>query len=497
MVLERGVPPPGHARPPSMPDAGTQTIEADICVIGAGSAGLSVAAGAAQLGARTVLIERDRMGGECLNTGCVPSKALIAAAAHAHSARSGGAFGISVPEPAVDFADVHRHLREVIGGIEPHDSVERFEGLGVTVLRANARFVSASAVIAGSTRVKARRFVIATGSRPAIPPIPGLAEAAPLTNETVFGLTACPPHLAIIGGGAVGLELAQAFRRLGADVTVLERLSILPREEPEAAKAARAALAGEGVVLHELAAIEQVHREPDGQVRIAYRRDGAVDSLSASHLLVAAGRTPNVADLGLDDAGVGFGPDGIEVDAGLRTTNRRVFAIGDVTRGPRFTHAAAYQAGVVVRNALFALPARADYRALPRVVYLDPEVASIGLAEAEARSHGGPVEVVLAQLATNDRARTERRAEGFAKLVVGRRGRVLGVTIVAPHAGELIGLWGLVIARGLPLSAVAGMIAPYPTFSELSKKVAGDWFTPRLFSSRVRGLVRLVQGWLP
>ena len=480
-----------------MPDEGTQTIEADICVIGAGSAGLSVAAGAAQLGARTVLIERDRMGGECLNTGCVPSKSLIAAAAHAQSARDGAAFGVSTAEPNVDFVAVHRHLREVIADIEPHDSVERFEGFGATVLRTDARFLSAGAVLAGSTTVKARRFVIATGSRPAIPPIRGLEQALPLTNETVFGLAACPAHLAIIGGGAVGLEMAQAFRRLGAAVTVLERFSILPQDEPEAAEVARNALGREGVALHERVAIEEVWREPDGQVRVAYRQDGAVARLSATHLLVAAGRMPNVEGLGLDAAGVAFGRDGITVDARLRTSRRRIFAIGDVVRGPRFTHAAAYQAGIVVRNALFALPARADYRALPRVTYLDPEIAAVGLTEAEARGRGGPVEVVMAGLSTNDHARTERRAEGFAKLVLGRRGRVMGVTIVAPHAGELIGLWSLVIARGLPLSAVAGMILPYPTYSELSKKVANDWFAPKLFSPRVRGLVHLVQRWLP
>lgn len=477
--------------------AATKTIKADICVIGAGSAGLSVAAGAARLGARTVLIEGDRMGGECLHTGCVPSKALIAAAARAQATREGAAFGISTPEPVVDFAAVHRHLHEVIAGIEPHDSAERFEGLGVIVLQAYARFLSADVVVAGNTTVRARRFVIATGSRPAIPPISGLAEALPLTNETVFGLAECPAHLAIIGGGPVGLEMAQAFRRLGADVTVLERFSILPREEPEAAEAARSALVREDVVLQERVVIEEVRRETVGRVRVAFRRDGALDSISASHILVAAGRSPNVEGLGLDVAGVTFGSDGIEVDARLRTSRRHIFAIGDVARGPRFTHAAAYQAGIVVRNALFALPARADYRALPRVTFVDPEVAVVGLTEAEARKNGSFVEVVMTPLATNDRARTERRVDGFSKLVLGRRGRVLGATIVAPHAGELIGLWSLVIGRGLRLSAVAGMIAPYPTYSELSKKVAGDWFASKLFSPRVRRLVQFVQRWLP
>ncbi len=497
-MAECGDPPPDNARPPDMTSRTSRTIEADICVVGAGSAGLSVAAGAARLGARTVLIESGRMGGECLNVGCVPSKALIAAATRAQAVRSGSRFGVGAAEPSIDFAAVRDHVRSVIAGIAPHDSVERFEGLGVTVIGDRARFVSPQALMAGSTTVKARRFVVATGSRPAMPPIPGLTEAGPLTNETIFDLETYPRHLAIIGGGAIGLELAQAFRRLGAAVTVLERQSILPRDEPEAASAARRALTREGVEVHEQTAIESVSRETQGAVRITFRRGDERRRIEASHLLVAAGRTAAVADLGLDAAGIRHGPDGIEVDARLRTANRRVFALGDVVAGaPRFTHAAAYQAGIVVRNALFALPARVDYRAMPRVTYLDPEVAGVGLTEAEARDRGLFAETVATGLDTNDRARTEGAPEGFAKLVLGRRGRILGVTIVAPHAGELIGLWGLAIARGVPLSALAGTVLPYPTYSELSKKVAGDWIAPRLFSPRVRGIVGLIQRWLP
>jgi pyruvate/2-oxoglutarate dehydrogenase complex dihydrolipoamide dehydrogenase (E3) component len=476
--------------------AHTQTIECDICIVGGGSAGLSVAAAAAQLGARTVLIERGAMGGDCLNTGCVPSKSLIAAAHQAHAASAGAKFGVDFSPPKIDFGRVSRHIHGVIAAIAPHDSVERFEGLGVQVLRETARFEGPDTIAAGAFRIRARRFVVATGSRAALPPVEGLAAAEPLTNETVFELTELPAHLVIVGGGPIGLELAQAFRRLGSQVSVLERATILPRDEPEAAAIARAVLRDEGVALFENADIAAVRRL-EGSVEVAFAADGQQRTVTGSHILVAAGRTPNVEDLGLEAAGVRYGPRGIEVDARLRSSNRRIFAIGDVAGGPQFTHIAGYHAGIVVRNALFWLPAKVDYRALPWVTYLDPEIAHVGLTEAEARRKVGTVETPTVGYDGNDRAQAERRTEGFIKLVLGRRGKVLGVTIVGPHAGEAIGLWCLVVARRLPLSAVAGMIAPYPTLSEISKRVAGNHYAPRLFSDRVRAVVRFVQRWTP
>lgn len=476
--------------------AQTEAIECDICVVGGGSAGLSVAAAAAQLGARTVLIERGAMGGDCLNTGCVPSKSLIAAAHQAHAASAGAQFGVDFAPADVDFGRVNRHIHGVIAAIAPHDSVERFEGLGVRVLRETARFEGPNLLAAGPFRIRARRFVVATGSRAAIPPVEGLAAAEPLTNETVFDLKELPARLIVVGGGPIGLELAQAFRRLGSQVIVLERAAILPRDEPEAAALARSVLRAEGVEIFENAGISTVRRM-QGEVEVAFTENGQQRSVTGSHILVAAGRIPNVEDLGLEAAGVRFGPRGIDVDVRLRSSNRRIFAIGDVTGGPQFTHIAAYHAGIVVRNALFWLPAKVDYGALPWVTYLDPEIAHVGLTEAEARKKGGAVETVTVGYDGNDRAQAERRTEGFIKLVLGRRGKVLGATIVGPHAGEAINLWGIVISRRLPLSAVAGMIAPYPTLSEISKRAAGNYYVPRLFCDRVRAVVRFVQRWTP
>ncbi len=479
-----------------MTQTGTELIECDICVIGGGSAGLSTAAAAAQLGATTVLVERSEMGGDCLNTGCVPSKSLIAAAHHAHSASDGARFGVRFAAPEIDFGRVAQHVKDVIAAIAPHDSVERFEGLGVRVLRETARFEGPDLLSAGRFRIRARRYVVATGSRAAIPPIEGLAAASPLTNESIFELQERPDHLIVVGGGPIGLELAQAYRRLGAEVTVLDRTTILPRDEPEAAAIVRATLEDEGIALHEHSVISSVRRHP-GSVEVAFAVDGVQRTAVGTHVLVAAGRLPNVEGLGLDKAGVDFGPRGIVVDMRLRTSNRKIFAIGDVAGGPQFTHIAAYHAGIVIRNALFGIPAKVDYSALPWVTYLDPEIAHAGLTETEARKAHRSVETVLLSLEENDRAQAERATKGFLKLVLGRRGKVLGATMVGPNAGEAIGFWCLAISQHLPLSAVAKTVLPYPTMSEISKRAAGSYFTPRLFSGRVRLLVRTIQKWLP
>ena len=472
-----------------------QIIECDICVIGGGSGGLSTAAGAAQMGAKVVLIERAQMGGDCLNTGCVPSKSLIAAAHKAHSSLTGAQFGVYFHPPHIEFKRVHDHIHEVIASIAPHDSVERFESLGIRVLKESATFNSADEVLAGPYRVRARRFVVATGSRAAIPPVKGLAGSKPLTNETVFDLTELPSHLIVLGGGPIGLEMAQSFRRLGAAVTILERLSILPRDEPEASERARAALLRDGVILMENVEVTEVRSDCGGvRVDIVGLEKKTV---SGSHILVAAGRIPNTEALNLEAAGIAFGPRGIAVDSRLRSSNHNVFAIGDVSGGPQFTHIAAYHAGIVIQNALLGLPAKVNYHALPWVTYLDPEIAHVGLTESEAKKQHGTIKVLQENYSENDRARAERRTEGYVKIVVGRRGRVLGATIVAPHAGEMIALWGLAISKKLPISAIAGMIVPYPTMSELSKRVAGSYFTPSLYGKRMRRFVKLVQRWLP
>lgn len=480
-------PQPSHRRRPRLRNG---ILEADICVIGAGSAGLSLAAGAAQMGASVVLIEKHRMGGDCLNTGCVPSKALLAAAHAAQSAREAGRFGIILPEPVIDFTRVHAHIHDVIATIAPHDSVERFEGLGVTVIRSAARFTGPTEVEAQHHRIRARRFVIATGSTAAVPPVEGLAETPFLTNETIFDLTERPAHLLILGGGPIGIEMAQAFRGLGSEVTVIERASILPRDEPEAVAVLRGILVRQGITIIEGAQVAAVR--PGIEVVLA---DGKI--ITGSHLLIAAGRRPNMDGLDLSVAGVETTPRGITVDAQLRTSNTRIFAAGDVSGGPQFTHVAGYHAGVLIRNILFGLPAKVDYTALPWVTYTDPELAHVGLTEAEARLASHPVTVLTQQLAGNDRARAERSTDGLAKIILGGGGRILGATILAPRAGEMISLWGLAIQSRMRIGAVARLMAPYPTMSEISRNAAGSFYTPSLFSARTRFIVGWIQRLLP
>ncbi|MEO3427564.1 FAD-dependent oxidoreductase [Pelagibius sp. CAU 1746] len=475
----------------------SKTIEADICVIGAGSGGLSVAAGASQMGARVVLVEKGKMGGDCLNYGCVPSKALIAAAAAADKVRHAGRFGVNGHEPAVDFPAVRDHLRSVIAAIAPHDSVERFEGLGVTVIQAAARFTGARELQAGEARVKAKRFVVATGSTAAVPPIPGLEGVHYLTNETVFELAERPEHLIVIGGGPIGAELAQAQRRLGARVSLLEMDRVLAKDDPEITAVARRRLEEDGVEIHEGVAVKEVMPEGNG-IAVVLQKDGAETRLAGSHLLVAAGRKANVDGLGLEAAGVAYTSRGIEVDRRLRSSNKRIFAVGDVALVEglgvyQFTHVAGYHAGIVIRNALFRLPAKVDYKALPRVIYTDPEIAHVGLTEAEAREiHGGKVRVLTSPFAENDRARAERATEGLVKVVVGARGRILGASIVGLHAGELLQPWVLAIDGGLKIGALAGMIAPYPTLGEANKRAAGSYYTPSLFGERTKKIVRFL-----
>ena len=469
-------------------------IDTDICVIGAGSGGLSVAAGAVQMGARVVLIEGAEMGGDCLNTGCVPSKALIAAANAAQALRAGFA-GVPRREPSVDFAAVKDHVQAVIDEIAPVDSQQRFEGLGCTVLRAWAKFTGPREVQAGDSTVRARRFVIATGSRAFVPPIQGVDKVPFFTNETIFALRDRPAHLLVIGGGPIGMEMAQAHRRLGCKVTVIEGAQALGREDPEMAAVVLDALRAEGIEI----------REGQGVVRLA-GTEGAVEvtladgtSVNGSHLLMAVGRQAHLDGLGLEAAGVDHDRKGVTVDARLRSvSNRRVFAIGDVAGGLQFTHVAAYHAGIVIRQAVLGLPAKATMRAMPRATYTAPELAQVGLTEAEAReAHGDAVQVVRAEFAHNDRAIAGRQGKGLVKVMV-VKGRPVGAGIVGAQAGELIGLWALAISAKLKMSAIAGMVAPYPTLGEVSKRAAGAYFSPKLFDNPVlKRVVWFVQRVLP
>lgn len=470
----------------------SETIFADLCVIGAGSGGLSVAAVASQLGASTVLIEKGRMGGDCLNFGCVPSKALLASAHAAFSARQGGRFGVDTGTVGIDGSGVHDHIQGVIAAIRPNDSVERFEGLGVRVIPGEARFTSDREVAVNGTRVFARRFVVATGSSPFVPPIAGLSEVAFLTNETIFDLREVPSHLLVLGGGPIGLEMAQAHRALGAEVTVVEMATILPKDDPELVAAVRRRLAADGVDVREGMRVAGVERISNGVV-LAIERNGSTSRLDGSHLLVAAGRCPNVANLDLSKAGIAYSPKGIQVDHRLRTSNRRVFAIGDVVGGYQFTHVATYHAGIVIKNALFRIPARVDSQTIPWVTYTFPELAQVGLTESEAAARVGNLRVLRWPFHDNDRAQTERLTDGLVKVVTTKRGRILGAGIVGAAAGELIHTWVLAMSKNLGVGAIANMIAPYPTLGEASKRAAGTFFAPLLFGDRSRKIVRFLR----
>ncbi len=468
-----------------------QRIDTDICVIGAGSGGLSVAAGAVQMGADTVLIERGKMGGDCLNYGCVPSKALIAASRAAHTVRTGARFGVNGHEPEINFSAVHDHVHGVIGAIAPHDSVERFEGLGVKVIQDSASFADRNTVVAGDYEIKARRFVVATGSRAAVPPIPGLDEVSFLTNETLFDNRVQPEHLIVIGGGAIGLEMAQAHRRLGSRVTVLEKFSIMPKDDPELVELVRKSLVADGVDLREGADIARVEKSGNGIVVVLNKSTGET-RVEASDLLVAAGRRVNIEDLELEKAGIDYAPNGIKVDGRLRSSNKKVFAIGDVAGGFQFTHMAGYHAGIFIRNALFRLPAKTSTAAFPWVTFTDPELAQVGMNEAQARADHRDIRVLRWSFEENDRAQAEREPEGMVKVVTTPKGRILGAGIAGPHAGELIHTWVLAISQGLKIGAVANMIAPYPTLGEVNKRAAGSFYTPSLFSDRTRKVVRFL-----
>lgn len=465
-------------------------IKVDLCVIGGGSGGLSVAAGAVQMGASVVLVEGGKMGGDCLNYGCVPSKALIAAGKHAHAMTTGAAFGISPVAPKVDYAAAKDHVAAVIAGIAPHDSVARFEGLGVQVIEAYGRFISETELAAGEAIIKARRFVIATGSSPFVPPIPGLETVPYYTNENIFDLRDQPKHLIVIGGGPIGMELAQAHRRLGSEVTVLEGLTALGKDDPELAAIALARIRAEGVVIVEGAMASKITGKA-GAVDV-HTKDGAV--YHGSHLLMAVGRKPNIDKLDLAAAGVAFDRPGVTVDASLKTSNRRIYAIGDVAGGLQFTHMAGYHAGIVIRSALFGLPSKSSNAHIPWATYTDPEIAQVGLTEAQARQKfGALVEVARFNFAENDRARAELITDGLIKVMV-VKGRPVGASIVGLQAGELIQVWSLAIANRLKMGAVAAMVSPYPTIGEINKRAAGAYFGPRLFSNPwVKRVVKLVQ----
>jgi pyruvate/2-oxoglutarate dehydrogenase complex dihydrolipoamide dehydrogenase (E3) component len=452
-------------------EASLKEIACDLCVIGAGPGGLTVASAAAQLGRKVVLIERAAMGGDCLNHGCVPSKTLIAAARRAHEMRLAGESGVSPGDIHIDFARVMAQVDAAIAAIAPDDSQERFEKLGCTVIRAQARFVDGATVVAGDARIKARRFIIAVGSSPAIPPLDGLAEVSCFTSETIFDNTVLPERLLILGAGPMGLELAQAFRRLGSDVVVLDAAQPLAGRDPELAQLVLETLEREGVRIVSSCKVRSI-RPADGGISLSLERGASMEEMKASHLLLAAGRRPNVAGLDLERAGIVFSEEGITVDARLRTANPRVYAIGDVLGGLQFTHVAAHQARLVVRNAIFRLPVRYDWASMPWAIFTDPQFAGVGLTEAEAAARGLAPQVLRWPLARSDRARIEGRPSGLFKVVLDRRGRVLGAGIVAPEAGELIFPWAQLTARRMSIRALSDAVLPYPTLSQENPRLS-------------------------
>ncbi|MEM6890272.1 MAG: FAD-dependent oxidoreductase [Pseudomonadota bacterium] len=471
-----------------------ERIKTDILVIGAGSGGLSVAAGAVQMGASVVLLEGHKMGGDCLNFGCVPSKALIASGKAAYAQRTAAQYGVQNAPGSADYAAAKDHVKDVIAQIEPVDSQERFEGLGVRVIREFGHFISPREVKAGAHVIAARRIVIATGSSPLVPPIRGLDTVPFETNETLFDLRQQPEHLLIIGGGPIGMEMAQAHVRLGSKVTVIEGSKALSKDDPELASVVLESLKSDGVMIEENAKASAIKGKA-GAIEVE-TEDGR--SLKGTHLLLAVGRKTNTDGLNLDIAGIKTSRTGVQVDDSLRTSNRRVYATGDAAGGLQFTHVAGYHAGVVIRSILFGLPSKAKTHHIPWATYTDPELAQVGLTEAEARKeHGARLEVVRFEYAHNDRALAERKTTGFIKVMV-VRGRPVGASIVGYQAGELIILWSLALANKLKMSQIAGMIAPYPTIGEINKRVAGAYFSPRLFENpTVKSVVGLVQKFIP
>jgi len=469
-----------------------QQVRVDLCVIGAGSGGLSVAAGAQQMGAPSALIEKGLMGGDCLNYGCVPSKALLAAGHAAAAIRHGADFGVNAGQPEIVAEKVYAHVRNTIAAIAPNDSVERFEGLGVKVFQGEGRFTGPGTVVVGETTIKARRFVIATGSRAFVPPIKGLDQVPFMTNETIFDGPDLPGHLIVIGGGPIGIEMAQAHRHLGCRVTVLEMFAIMPKDDADLVAVVRRALEQDGIAIFEGIKVLGVEKVASG-IAVRIEKDGKEQTIEGSHLLIAAGRRPNVGGLDLEKAGVDYSPMGITVDARLRTSNKKIFAIGDVTGGYQFTHVAAYHAGIVIRNALFRLPAKADMRATPWVTYTAPELAQVGLSEAEARKKYSDIKVLTWPFAENDRAQAERLSDGLIKVVTTSKGRILGAGIVGAHAGELIQVWVLALSKKMKIADIASMIAPYPTLGEVSKRAAGSFYTASLFGPRTKKLIRFLR----
>jgi pyruvate/2-oxoglutarate dehydrogenase complex dihydrolipoamide dehydrogenase (E3) component len=465
----------------------TDVLQPDLCVVGAGVGGVSVATAAAAMGVAVVLVEKGRFAAGA-HAGNISSQALIMAARIAGQARQAQSFGIGLSEPVVDFARVHDHVQEVAQRLAPAGSAARLRALGIRVIEGAARFTGPAQLEAAGVVVRARRFVVATGASPIIPPIRGIETVRAHTPETIFDLTDRPHHLAIIGGGSTGMELAQAFRRLGSQVTVIDTATVLSQQDPELAQVALSVLRDEGVAWREGATISRIDPHGGG---LALHLDGDAAPLVASHLLVTAGRRPNVDGLGLEAAGVAFDRSGISVRGGLRSSNRRVHAVGDVVAlAPRSAHAASHEADLVLRAILFRQGRRLDRHAIPRVTFTDPEIAEAGFTEAEARAAGYKVSVLRWPFAQNDRARAGRQARGHVKVICDHRGVVLGAGIVGPQARELIAMWQLAVQTRRKIADLAEVVLPCPSLAEASKRAAVLSYGPSLRSPWLKRILR-------
>jgi pyruvate/2-oxoglutarate dehydrogenase complex dihydrolipoamide dehydrogenase (E3) component len=450
-----------------------EPIIADLCILGAGPGGLALASRAAAYGQKVVLIEKHKMGGTSLNYGSMPLTALLASAHHAHAFRSAGPFGIAPFEPSIDRAAVQAQIADIVEKSAPDASVERMTGLNVRVIQAAGRFIDTKTVIAGEHKISARRFVIATGSSPFVPEIPGLANIAHSTTDTIQTVRGTIDHLIILGGGAAGVEYAQAYRRLGSRVTIIEQAKVLQRFDPELTSVISARLAAEGVVILEDTKLAKVEGAAE-RLRFDVVANGARSRIEGSHLLLACGRQPVIADIGLESAKVAVSDQGIKVDKYLRTSNRRVFALGDVTGLTHSTQRAEYHAGLLVNTLLFRSAKPVNPRLVPAAIYTDPEFATVGLAEAEARNSYSSIQVFRWPLRENARALANRLPTGHIKVIADRSGKILGAGIVSSSAAELIGVWALAISKGLSLEDMSDIVLPFPSLGEISTKVSSQ-----------------------
>lgn len=468
-------------------------FEFDIGIIGGGAAGLTTTAGAAQLGAKTLLIEKDHhLGGDCLHFGCVPSKTLIKSAHIYHQMKNAADFGLpAVDVPPVDFKGVSQRIKSVIGTIQKHDSEERFCKLGAKVVFGDARFVDGHTVRVGDTAYSAKNWVISTGSSPVAPPIPGLADTPHLTNREIFYLDNLPVSMIVLGAGPIGCEMGQAFNRLGSQVTILDvSEQILGKEDKDMADAVMDAMTAEGVTFYLGAKIESV-RDLGDRKEVSFRTsEGQAVLLAAETILVAAGRGANVNGLGLETIGVEFDRRGVRVDNRLRTTRKHIYAAGDVNGGYQFTHAAGYEGGIVVSNAIFRLPRKVNYTYLPWCTFTDPPLGSIGMNETAARKAGIEYSVWTEAFKDNDRSLAEGERRGKIKMILDSREKPIGVQILGPNAGDLLGEWVAIFNGKIKLSTLAAAVHPYPTLGEINKRVAGNYFSPKIFSEKVKSTLK-------